>query len=309
MSFNMSGLYKYQDGSYKDINGNIVGYWSGRQSGLTKNAWNYLNSKYGKNWANRVSNNMKQGYIYEDNEWRYDGNSLFGKMKNIVGSPGIEQNDISRIKGIKSENKDKIQDDDDYATRLLKNVGLDSTAANVGSFGLYAVPIAGNILSILDAKKNIEDGNYGQAALNALMALPGLHEAKLVTKGINFGGKALKAAGVANKLSKGVKLSPKRANQFKLLGNISNGTILGLMGLVGTGAALQYVPQIYDHYQNILEDKKEIPMMLANQGQLNPYGRAALKAVSTSNTFLGDLKAAYNLTALDNDDQYEQYIE
>lgn len=310
MNFNMSGLYKYQDGSYKDVNGNIVGYWNRKQSGLTGDAWRYLANKYGRGWANRVSNNMKQGYIYEDNEWRYDGNSFTNKMKNLVGSPGIQQNDISKIKGIKHEDKNAITKDDTATTAMLKSFGFNDKAANAASFGVYMVPVIGNIFSLADAAKNIYDGNYGMAALNAAMALPGLTTAKAALKGAQLGGRALKAVGVANKFAKGITLSPKWYNRFKATGRINNTIGLGGLGLLGTGAAAIYGPGIYNNYQQVRGTKEQlIPQLLGNQGNLNQYGKDLLKALSTSNNFLGDLKAAYNLTNLEMNQQNEQQNE
>lgn len=298
MNFNMSGLYKYQDGSYKDKNGNIVGYWNRKQSGLTGDAWRYLNSKYGKDWANRVSRNMQKGYIYENNEWRYDGNSVFNKMKNLVGSPGIEQNDTSKIKGIKHEDETAITKDDTATDALLKSIGVTGKTKDAAALGVYMVPVIGNVMSLLDAGKNIYDGNYGMAAFNAAMALPGLSTAKAVMKGAQLGGRALKAVGVANKFSKGITMSPKWYNRFKLMGRINTGTGLGLLGNMGVGLGLTYGPSMYNNYQQVKENKQYIPYLLNSYDQLDQNSKDMIKAMSTSNSFLGDLKAAYNLTNL-----------
>lgn len=66
--FNLGRLWRLKDGRYRDINGNIVG----DKGGLTGAAWKYLKGKYGSEYANRVSWNMRNGNIYWNGRWRAD---------------------------------------------------------------------------------------------------------------------------------------------------------------------------------------------------------------------------------------------
>lgn len=69
INFNMSRLIKHADGSYTDKNGNLV---TGKDRQLTGEAWKYLSKKYGREYANRVSWNTRNGNIYQNGKWRAD---------------------------------------------------------------------------------------------------------------------------------------------------------------------------------------------------------------------------------------------
>ena len=63
----MSKLWLTKQGNYVDFNGNVVG---SKEKGLTTKAIEYLKSKYGNEYTNRVNSNMRNGNIYQNNTWR-----------------------------------------------------------------------------------------------------------------------------------------------------------------------------------------------------------------------------------------------
>lgn len=65
--FNMSKLWLTKQGNYVDFNGNVVG---SKEKGLTTKAIEYLKSKYGNEYTDRVNSNMRNGNIYQNNTWR-----------------------------------------------------------------------------------------------------------------------------------------------------------------------------------------------------------------------------------------------
>lgn len=67
--FNMSKLQLGKDGYYRDVNGNKIAQKGQPISGA---AWRYLSSKYGKDYANRVSMNTRNGNIFQNGRWRFN---------------------------------------------------------------------------------------------------------------------------------------------------------------------------------------------------------------------------------------------
>ena len=65
--FNMSKLWLGKDGYYRDVNGNKI---AQKGQAITGSAWRYLASKYGKDYANRVSMNTRNGNIFQNGRWR-----------------------------------------------------------------------------------------------------------------------------------------------------------------------------------------------------------------------------------------------
>ena len=57
----MSKLWLTKQGNYVDFNGNVVG---SKEKGLTTKAIEYLKSKYGNEYTDRVNSNMRNGNIY-----------------------------------------------------------------------------------------------------------------------------------------------------------------------------------------------------------------------------------------------------
>ena len=67
--FNMSKLWLGKDGYYRDVNGNKI---AQKGQAITGSAWRYLASKYGKDYANRVSMNTRNGNIFQNGRWRFN---------------------------------------------------------------------------------------------------------------------------------------------------------------------------------------------------------------------------------------------
>ena len=67
--FNMSKLWLGKDGYYRDVNGNKI---AQKGQAITGSAWRYLVSKYGKDYANRVSMNTRNGNIFQNGRWRFN---------------------------------------------------------------------------------------------------------------------------------------------------------------------------------------------------------------------------------------------
>ena len=67
--FNMSKLWLGKDGYYRDVNGNKIAQKGQPISGA---AWRYLAGKYGKDYANRVSMNTRNGNIFQNGRWRFN---------------------------------------------------------------------------------------------------------------------------------------------------------------------------------------------------------------------------------------------
>ena len=67
--FNMNKLWLGKDGYYRDVNGNKIAQKGQPISGA---AWRYLASKYGKDYANRVSMNTRNGNIFQNGRWRFN---------------------------------------------------------------------------------------------------------------------------------------------------------------------------------------------------------------------------------------------
>ena len=68
-NFNMGRLWLGKDGYYRDVNGNKI---AQKGQAITGSAWRYLASKYGKDYANRVSMNTRNGNIFQNGRWRFN---------------------------------------------------------------------------------------------------------------------------------------------------------------------------------------------------------------------------------------------
>ena len=213
--FNMSRLYRSQANNgryvYRTADGTVVSDASGK---LTKDAWTYLASKYGKDYANRTSANMMAGNIWQNGKWRENyaasGNKTADwatatkgknmKTFNYKFGTGIKNLKYDGTKGRVSSEAQKDEWDDENtafgnaAQWLARRAGLklSTGAASAIEMGAYLIPGVGTAISAANAIDDIRKGDYWGAAMNAAFAIPG----------IGMVGKALKGASGLTKIGK-----------------------------------------------------------------------------------------------------------
>lgn len=234
------GNGRYQ---YRTANGTVVSDSSGK---LTKNAWNYLASKYGKDYANRTSANMMRGHIWQNGRWNPNGKvkdiNAFNRMFQTAGNKQLIYNGT---KGKVESEKDKSEwDNEDTVIGNLLKMGsnafglkMNDTAKMVGGLGAYFIPGVGTALSAADAVDSLRKGNFGEAALNAAFALP-------VIGGF---GKALKAG---TKLIKGANKVARTTTPYrtgiKLQKFAKSKPIKYVQTAAGVGMLAHQAPQLYN---------------------------------------------------------------
>lgn len=316
-NFDMSKLWLGKDGYYRDVNGNKV---AQKGQALTGAAWRYLESKYGRDYANRASMNTRNGNIFQNGQWRFnnDGTSAKGTRdkygyKQINPFTGKETylNQDSRSAAVqdmkrngkwspnqKQQNKESITDEgpSSLGGKFIKWFG-DKTGlyhagngiSDLAGTGAYFIPGVGSALSAADAIDSFSKGNYGDALLNAAFAIPFVGS---IGKGLRTGLKAANLVKSANAVGKGIRYINKVDPLAKKALNVKMTYDLPKMG-----------KDLYDTYNTIAQQKKEISDQIRNSNLTDQQLKNALgenyesvkRLTSRDNSFLGNMGSVWDI--------------
>ncbi len=131
-------------------------------------------------------------------------------------------------------------DESGIVADLLKNYGMDPTAAEIAGFGAYFIPGAGNILAAGDAINSFRKGNIKDGLINTLFIIPGTSSLKAAGKALKFARRASKwTPKTAKKIEKAANTIDKKLADQKFserLDKIQNRAQISGIGLsIGNG--------------------------------------------------------------------------
>lgn len=235
-NFNMSSLSIGKDGNYRDSQGNIV---AKKGQALSGSAWKYLAQKYGTAYANNVSKQTRSGATYSNGKWIPAQKRATAQTNN----PGPDSLTGKAIKWF----GDKTG---------LYHIG--NTASDLAGTAGYFIPGVGSALSAADAVNDFKKGNYGEAAMDAVFAIPFLGNiGKVVKTGLRLGNMAK----AANAVGKGMKVIHKveKPAQWALNAKLA-------YDLPGIGKTM------YDSYNQVANAKRQIKPYMQQIQQARQQG-------------------------------------
>lgn len=273
MGYNMGKLYLDNNGYYRDVNGNKVGK---KGQSLYGAAWKYLANKYGRDYANNASKNIRLGNTYQNGKWTPNNQSQQGQEIN-------KSQDNSSPSSIAGKAVKWFGD----ATGLYKT---NNNVSDLIGTAAYFTPL-GNVLSAGDAINDFRNGDYGSALLNAAFALPVVGN---VGRGLQLGLKTAKLAKSANLVGKGVR-AIKKSDPFVKKGlNVYMTTTLPGLGM-----------DLYNGYNDVAQQKNEMQSIaneIKKQGLTDEQVKSRLgehyngykMLTSRDNSFTGNLETLWD---------------
>ena len=217
--YNFSRIYLNKNGTYTDINGNVI---AKKGQALSGSAWRELANKYGTNYANHFSFNTRNGNIFQNGKWRLNNdatqrndkatglvrnngslmqkNPFTGKLEYIDW--GAQKKNTWKPKQAtkQAENQNNTEEQNSsIGTSIANALGIKGLAGDAAGTAAYFIPYVGNAFAAVDAVNDLRHGNYGSAAMNAVFAIPMIgNAAKLLKVGLKAG----KMVNAANKVDK-----------------------------------------------------------------------------------------------------------
>lgn len=314
-NYNLSRIYLSKDGNYKDINGNII---AKKGDALKGSAWKQLAAQYGSNYANHFSMNTRNGNIFENGKWRLNNdasqrndkatsltrkngalmqkNQFTGKMEYIDWN--TQKKSIWKPNKVtkQAENQNNQEDEENnIAVTLAKKLGAKGLMGDAIGLAAYFTP-AGNALSAINAFNALRKGNYGDAAMNTLFAIPVLGQFGRIAKVGLKAGKMIKAA---NKVDKAI----------NAVDNVSKWSNRGLWatqayqipsGVVGVKSSYNELAKAKKQAQDQTKDFNELKNLGYSDDQIktmvgdDTYNQYKL-LTARDNSFLGNIGTIYDL--------------
>ena len=133
-----------------------------------------------------------------------------------------------------------------YSTRFTNWItrgALGETGTQLAGAALYSLPVIGQALALADTAQSIKRGDYGTAALNALMILPAAGYAKT-------GLKMLQATGRLGKVGKTFTNTTKALQKIDNAGKKYSSLKFYIPASIGNEVAKATLPSMYDNWVN-----------------------------------------------------------
>ena len=167
--FNMSKLWLGKDGYYRDVNGNKI---AQKGQAITGSAWRYLASKYGKDYANRVSMNTRNGNIFQNGRWRFNDVKSSREGRTATwdeAASRIEEN--AKAAGARKTatgytQRNPFNNKDTYLNQDTKNKAMQAYRARQKSQTSAEDPDEFSWSDLNPFKKGAWDGNWDSAVEN-----------------------------------------------------------------------------------------------------------------------------------------------